>query len=242
MRTILVMAGCGLLSSSAFAADLSSPPPPPTPVPVPVQRSWTGFYVGGNLDWDWGSSNSTTTNLNTGVVRSGSGSGYAFGGGGHFGYDYMLPSNLVLGGGADFVWHGDASTTAGNAAGTYSVTNQSADRVNGQVNGRLGYAFGDLMPYLTGGWAWSNASQSRTQNLGRVGAATPGVTDQASVFANGFDVGLGLEYRFWGNWSVYGQYTYNQYAPYTRAFSQAGVSTTAKASVDTLETGVNFRF
>ena len=233
------------LATPAIAADLPSPMPPAAPVAVfaPPPYSWTGFFFGGHLGWDWGDNNFTTTNSATGAfIGSGSNSKTSFGGGGQIGYDYMTSSGLVVGAAAEATWRPSLSTTAVNGLGTSSATYGNTDRVDGNVNARLGYAFGNMLPYMAGGWAWANSTASRTQNAGTVGLATPGTVDQAGFFRNGWDIGAGLEYRVWRNVTVYGQYLYSNYGSTGYTFAAAQRTTNVSSNTNSLEFGVNYRF
>jgi opacity protein-like surface antigen len=59
---------------------------------------WTGFYIGGHAACSWTHSDGQTMNLANGLLFTPSSSNSsAFHGGGQIGYDYMLPSRIVLG-------------------------------------------------------------------------------------------------------------------------------------------------
>src|SRR5262249_43966711 len=88
-------------AKAASAADL-----PPAPAPVPYYKApamepaydWTGFYIGGHFTYSWSNSTGQTTNLANGHVSApNSTDTSAAHGGAQIGYDYMLPSRVVIG-------------------------------------------------------------------------------------------------------------------------------------------------
>lgn len=235
MRTLLIAAAALVLATPAAADGLY-----PTAAPA---YDWTGFYLGGQLGWAWSQSNTTTTRSDTGaLVGSGSDDKSGFRGGGQIGYDFMTSPGLVLGARASLLWGSSTATTSTSAAGANVWTSGETGGVGGTVNGRLGFAFGDFLPYATGGWAWADGTATRTQDAGVTGLATPGTVEQQSVFRNGWNLGAGVEYRFWGNFTVFGEYRYTQFAASSVTFPLAqrmDVSTTSSNAVDI---GVNYRF
>ncbi len=245
MKAPLLAAVVAALTLPAMASDLPAPAPPPmaSAYAAPQAYDWTGMYLGGHFGWAWGDSSTTLTNSVTGdYIHSSNGSSTSFEGGGQIGYDFMTSSRVVFGLQTGVSLYPATSATLSNAAGTFSATHDASDRASGNVNARLGYAFGDLMPYTTGGWAWAYGLQSRTQNAGVVGLATPGTVDQADVYRNGFDLGAGLEYRLWRNWSVYSEYLYTKYSPTQFTFSQAERTNAVSSSANSLTFGVNYKF
>ena len=174
---------CMLLSAtSAIAADLSlaalyKAPPPPAPA-----YDWSGFYVGVNGGGGWGHSwwNANTT----GFPLSG---GQA---GGTAGYNWQT-GNVVFGIEGDLDWSGfdGSATTPGCPAGC-----STSDNWLSTVRGRVGYSFGRVMPYVTGGLA-----------VGDIRAATPGFAGGEAVNP-GWTVGGGLEFALPGNWTARAEY------------------------------------
>jgi outer membrane immunogenic protein len=55
----VVVAGAftGVLTASAFGADLPTRKAPPAPIPVALPYNWTGCYVGGNIGGLWADKN-----------------------------------------------------------------------------------------------------------------------------------------------------------------------------------------
>jgi len=170
-------AACGALAAqSAAAADLSVAPLYKAPPPQVAQvYNWTGFYLGINGGGGWGrswwSANSTPVNLSGAQV------------GGTAGYNWQF-GNTVLGLEGDMDW----SNLKGTATSTLCPNGCStSDGWLSTVRGRAGYAFGGIMPYVTGGLA-----------VGDIQASTPGFAGASSTNA-GWTVGDGLEFALPGN-------------------------------------------
>lgn len=247
MKTLVVIAAASALALPAFAADLPSTAAPAAPAaPVaPSSFDWTGLYIGPQLGYSWNTDATRDTDANTGAfngVGSGINAGDKFFGGGQIGYDYMFASHLVLGVEADLLLKRGSSATNANATNTLSVTNRTSGNFSGVLDARLGYAIGDFMPYLIGGWAWTTSDNTRTQNIGIVGLAGPGTVEKASVARNGWNVGGGLAYRFLGNWTVFGQYAYTKYAATTISFPIAQRAYKSKLDNNALSLGLNYKF
>ena len=151
-----------LCASGAMAADLSVAPlykAPPAPTPA---YDWSGFYAGVNGGGGWGHS-WWNTNA-TGLPLSG---GQA---GGTAGYNWQL-NNVVLGVEGDIDWSGlsGSATTPGCPGGC-----STSESWLSTVRGRVGYSFGRVMPYVTGGLA-----------VGDIRAATPGFTGATPSILDG---------------------------------------------------------
>ena len=143
-------------------------------MPVAPAYDWTGFYVGGHGSVSWSHTSSSVFDTPTGAIVSApvGGTASAVHGGGQIGFDYMMPSRVVIGFLADVSSGETRSSTTVDAFGT--STNQSQTYESGTVRGRLGYAFDRVLLYGTGGWAWSNGQSTRTQVTGAVNLATAG--------------------------------------------------------------------
>jgi outer membrane immunogenic protein len=202
-----VVAGAlaSFVAASAMAADL----PVKAQVKAPVAIApWTGFYGGLNVGYGWGTSSANTTASGSGILgnadfdpasgpqqASNALAGVAlanvgltdmrqqgFIGGVQFGYNYQLPSKVVLGVEADI----QASRIRGNGSRIGSATNvydltpesfglgpdtvfnttgsnvvSASMRWMGTVRGRVGYTYTPTMLlYGTGGLAFGGVSAS----------------------------------------------------------------------------------
>ena len=182
-----LIAGCfalGVLFAApcAAAADLSlAPLYKAPPAEVTQAYNWTGFYLGANGGGGWGRSWWSATS--TPVDMSGAQVG------GTAGYNWQFGS-AVLGLEGDMDWSNLRGTgTTGCPAGC--TTN---DNWLSTVRGRVGYAFGGVLPYVTGGLA-----------VGDINASMPGFPGASTTNA-GWTVGGGLEVALPGNWSAKAEY------------------------------------
>ena len=193
--TGIVLASC----SFALAADL--PPNLPTKAPVryvSTASDWNGWYVGAHVGLIRGASNwsaqpgAGASALNGSFnlpfnfdFMAGTGSYVA---GLQGGYNYVLPSRLMLGFEADvtapnsdvlvpYAVRGSQTLTSPlTGQGTYS----EAVIHYGGVRSRVGYAFDHFLLYGTGGLAWSYDTVTRSQDGGTSfsGFAAQGTLDE----------------------------------------------------------------
>lgn len=245
MKKFLLTTALVSFAVPVAAADLPSSAPPPAPMmAAPPPYNWTGFYAGGHIDWSWGHDNFTATDTATGAaVSSGSSNATTFHGGGQIGYDLMFPSNIVIGASAALNWgNGSSGNTTSSAGGANVVSTKDRDDFGGSVDARLGYAFGDLLPYATGGWSWTTGNVTRTQVVGTTNLATPGTSESSNVFRNGWNLGAGLEYRLWRNWTVFGEYRYTSFGSANVTYPLAGRAVSSTVAANSVALGVNYRF
>ncbi|QRG07450.1 porin family protein [Xanthobacter dioxanivorans] len=199
----------GSISGPAAAADLARAPVAKAPVAIPVPVfSWTGFYIGGNAGYDWGSGQDAL------AVAGVDPKGWLAGG--QVGYNYQFSNNIVAGVEAD-VQGGDIS------GGTPAVS--STLDVFGTVRARLGYAFGRVLPYVTGGLAWGNNSIDFA-GLGQ------------SQTLTGWTAGAGIEYALTDHWTAKTEYLYTDFG--SKFYDSLGAN--AGATSQTARVGFNYKF
>jgi outer membrane immunogenic protein len=176
--------GALLAAQSAVAADLSVAPlyTKAPPAEVTQAYNWTGFYLGANAGGGWG--RSWWSGPGTAVDLSGAQAG------GTAGYNWQF-GNTVLGLESDLDWSNLKGT---NSAGCAAAGCTTQNDWLSTVRGRVGYAFGGVMPYVTGGLA-----------VGDIKASTPGFAGASTTNA-GWAVGGGLEFALPGNWSAKAEY------------------------------------
>jgi high affinity Mn2+ porin len=188
--TGIVLATCSVV----IAADL----PANLPVKAPVRSAiydWTGFYLGGHVGYGGGSFGPGTNPLpEQGVLFPHGVTGVI--GGYQAGYARQFSNHLVLGIEADASF----SSPLDGPALTPAAFNTTLDYV-GTVRGRIGYAFGTLLPYVTGGLAWGH-SHVNINDGGRNIISSPGQTQP------GWTAGAGVEFAVSGNWSAKVEYDY----------------------------------
>ncbi|MGH6840420.1 MAG: outer membrane protein, partial [Methylocella sp.] len=85
----------------------------------------------------------------------------------------------------------------------------------GSADARIGFAFNRFLIYAIGGFAYGDIG-----NEIQLAGLAPGVIDFFRTNRYGFDVGGGLEYNFYGNWTVRAEYRYYDWG--TQGFNSAG--------------------
>ena len=139
-----VALGMIALDDPAVAADM--------PLKAPAYRAvhnWTGFYLGGHVGYGGGSFGPGTNPLPLqGVFFPHSNTGLI--GGYQAGHGFQLPNNLVFGAEVDVSFKSTLDRPRLVPAPFNTTFDYSAT-----ARARIGYAFGTLLPYVTGGVAWA---------------------------------------------------------------------------------------
>jgi outer membrane immunogenic protein len=207
MKKLLLAASAALVAATpTFAGDLPVRRSQPIYAPE-IARSlfnWTGFYVGGHAGWGWGSA--------AGVDPD----GYLLGL--QAGYNYQLPSNLVLGAEADISYSGIDNSSGG--------TSFEVDYL-GTLRARFGYTMDRVMFYGTGGFAYGRGELTRA-----------GLSNSQTHL--GWTIGGGVEAMIAPNISTRFEYLYVDLGSENYK-SAAG---TARVGFDTsvLRAGMNYKF
>jgi outer membrane immunogenic protein len=196
---VAAMLGIGA-NGIASAADLAVKAPR-TAVPL---YNWTGCYIGGNVGGGWSKMDTTRVQIDTApptLVQDnfGSENDSGFLGGGQVGCDFQT-NNLVFGleGQFDF----------GNVNGSHSIpalpgfTESNSLKELYMATGRIGYLWTpQLLGYLKGGVAYYVNNNS-------IFAPGGGLNSSAQFRDPGITAGIGFEYMFTPNWSVFGEANY----------------------------------
>jgi high affinity Mn2+ porin len=223
-----VFAGVGLsllaLDGPAAAADML--------LKAPVLKAvynWTGFYLGGHVGYGGGSFGPGANPLpEQGVFFPHSITGLI--GGFQGGYNRQLANNVVLG------VEGDVSFGSPPDAPRLVPTpyNTTLDYL-ATARGRVGYAMGTWMPYVTGGIAWGETHV----NLNDPGGAEP---PKRALTHVGWTVGMGVEFAVGGNWTAKAEYDYIDLARRTYDLSDLGLPrVNVDPIVHTFKVGLNYR-
>jgi outer membrane immunogenic protein len=238
-RFVLASVSVIALSAAANAADMYVPGPGGYKDGfVPIQ-SWAGLYAGFNGGYGWSADTpvaSITTNLG-GAASSGK-SVDARGGfeGGQIGYNWQR-GGFVFGVEADIEIsqiHYDNKVLAG--ANFFDVR-KDLDYFS-TVRGRLGYAFGNVLVYGTGGFA-----VGFVHNRVFVNGVADAHRDQAET---GFAAGGGIEYAITPRVSLKAEYqfidlgSYKLSAPVVPPNGVVITTNTIDNSFNTVRAGVNF--
>jgi len=191
---LLLVAGVGAcLSQGAAATDLKNYLPA-TP-PQPQKPDWAGFYLranpGGSDSVPWTSPATSngfaSPNVATAPVNE------------TFGYNFQS---------GNFVFGLEGALAAANFDGRFTspyfpaMAGAWSPNMNwlGTVTGRIGYSFGQWLPYVKGGFAAADVGSS-------LQGAPIGAFSQGSE-VNGWTAGLGVEYQFSSKWSLGLEYLY----------------------------------
>jgi outer membrane immunogenic protein len=228
-RLLLAGIAAGACASGALAADLGPyrPPPPAEPIYEPAPHgawNWQGLYLGVNAGYGWGKDNATLRGLGGG---GGTLSPDGWFGGGQIGYNAQFNS-LVLGLEADLQRADIGDTTVLSGGQTLVTTDIEWFST---VRGRLGYAAGPALVYVTGGWAFADLRQ---------GVASPTTFAWRDGWETGYTVGGGVEWAFSPNWSLKSEYLYVDLGNQTLS-SPAGTYKT-ETDFHTARVGLNYRF
>ncbi len=175
------------LTTSALAADMPVKAPP---APAPVY-TWTGCYLGGNIGWADVSAHFEDSRMGDDGRLSKSG----FAGGGQIGCDYQFASNWVIG--IQGLIDGTDINRSRTSVIDSDLTFHHDVRWFATITARLGYLVSpSFLFYAKGGWGTVNERFSVTD----VDNITLRSVDRN---ASGADVGVGLEYMFTPNWTLW---------------------------------------
>ena len=211
---------------------------------------WAGAYVGAELGYATGASNWSAAGA--GGPLSGSFDVFrefdAFEGTGSYfegleaGYNYVLPSHLVLGVEGDLSFPSDIS-------GSQAVSSVSAGQasysdtllMSGTARGRVGYAFHNWLLYGTAGLAFSRDQINRTQINGTAGKAVAGDIDTELLTRWGVTVGAGVEVGLTPRLSAKLEYRFFDFPSGGVFFTPASQHYGSDLMLDTLELGLNYK-
>ncbi len=238
-RVLLSAVSSVALVSSALAADIYTPSVPAYAA-VAFPPTWGGFYLGVNGGYGGDSGLSFRDNVTytpappalPGQYAVIDGKSLITGGfgGGQLGYNWQF-GGFVVGfetdiQGSNIQGSGDqAYLTApvspanfcGAAAGGGPGSRPCAARNDldvdwfGTVRGRLGYAFGGTLLYVTGGFAYGGVNESASYIDNEIGATTPlnrARVSSSSTTQTGWAAGAGIEQKISPSWSVKGEYQF----------------------------------
>ena len=245
-RLVFLGVALAMLVHGARASDL----PLPTKAPPPeTSYDWTGFYAGAHLGYAGGSSNWSAPPFggsldfyNTYDMFKGTGSYFA---GLQAGYNYLLPSRLILGIEADISFpntFGGTAIVSSAATGLASYAEQV--EMSGTVRGRIGYAPGNWLFYATGGLAWSYDQFTRNQLAGMPvgGTAMPGSAENLFMVPRvGGVAGAGIEMALTPNWAARLEYLYTGYASRSVSFPAGAAQFNSNLTTQSVRVGLDYQ-
>jgi high affinity Mn2+ porin len=204
------------IASNAHAGELTRP------------YSWTGGYIGGHFGYGTGTFGPATNPLlREGVVFDPSVTGLVAGF--QTGYGVELPNRVYLG--------LEAGVTFGGATQPNQPVLPFATSIDtiASARARLGYAFGNFLPYVTAGPAWSGTRVEVNAPTGEV------VGDKRAIHA-GWTVGAGVEYALTGPWTARLAYDYIELGPRTYVLESIPTAVTVHPKVHLATVALNYRF
>ncbi|OAF18241.1 outer membrane protein [Bradyrhizobium neotropicale] len=221
-HVIALISLTALFAGKAAAADIA--PVPYAKVPV-VAAPWSGFHVG--LAGGWGRATGSQDEIFPG---SGSGDFTQTGwiGGGTVGYDWQFGMFAVGVEGDISAASIDGNTSNGPCAGSVPCRTKIEWLHTGRA--RLGVAFGDFMPYVTGGVAFAGLKAWNVTNSSR--------SEPDAVW--GGVVGGGLEWMFLPNWSAKAEYLF--IPSFTTSTPSDMFGKLTERNVSLARFGVNYHF
>jgi outer membrane immunogenic protein len=224
----MVLAGLSALAmvttmSAANAADLPRHREMPAKAPAYVAPAynWTGLYLGINGGYGWGNSEWTSAGASTGSFDINGGVV-----GGTLGYNWQM-GRAVFGVESDLDWSGiKGDTSDGLCVG---FTCETRNNWLGTARGRIGYAFGRVMPFVTGGLAVGDIKSS---------VAGASSTDTKA----GWTLGGGIEAAIAGPWTAKVEYLYTDLGSANCDPGVCGASTDVDFHTNLVRAGINYRF
>jgi len=216
--------------------------------PLAVALPWTGAYggvsfgVGGSKYSHPGNGEQPNGAISSDNTVN-SASGYV--GGFQAGYNYQFGNNIVLGIETDFQW----SSIGANYSRVDMRTDYEWDLRKsrmlyfGTIRGRVGYAFGPLLPYLTGGVAYGRTASLDEEggDIQTNGTFEPTTTGRAASIKWGWTVGAGLEYAIDARWRVKTEYLLVDLGG-MRAVDHAGGIYNLRTRANVVRLGINYAF
>jgi outer membrane immunogenic protein len=246
-------------------------------------QSWNGFYMGLNAGAAWTDSSVRNSvcesgtgcyfsafggfpgyGTNVNAAGSGSADDVAFTGGFQVGYN-MHASGVLIGVEADLnLLRTDASRVArGNGGpsqpnGFLNLNDEISTTYLGTLRGRLGYAVGNTLLYVTGGLAYANFKHSHHAFETGVGVGCSDAANYCDIPGSssrklGWTIGAGAEWAMNRNWSVKAEYLYvdlgevdstsdmNRFSV-PNGQGQSIIRHEADLSIHTVRAGINYRF
>jgi outer membrane protein OmpA-like peptidoglycan-associated protein len=224
-----------------------------------VQLNWTGFYLGIHGGYGWGKDkNAFGTVIDNGSPDNAANEAGPYnhstnGGlaGGQLGFNYEFDSNVVIGAEGDFSWAGISGrrTTPEDGADPGTFTSfSSRNRWDGDITGRLGYAWDPSLFYVKAGISWGNFNYKETHDdFPTTNSCAPVCTAAFSNTRSGLLLAAGWEVQFADNWTSKIEYDHIDYGS-TRIPYPSTSNSTARQSFrlsdheNVIKVGINYLF
>jgi outer membrane immunogenic protein len=219
-------------ASGAYAADL----PAYTKAPKAVPYNWTGFYLGFQGGFATANAELTRAPAFSSQTFQPNG-GFA---GGTIGYNWQFAGPWVFGLEADGAWADVGASWPGNVTATQcsGLNPRCQAKMEGieTFRGRLGYAFGYVLPYVTGGLgiAQLHAEEGDVAANGPFGSGTKSEA--------GWVAGAGVEAGILPHWTVKMEGLYGDFGNHTIFTNSVGNTESLKFNTALYKFGFNYKF
>jgi outer membrane immunogenic protein len=212
--------------------------------------NWTGLYVGANAGSGFARNESNLTTTGPLINESFVSAPRGFVGGAQIGYNWQT-SNIVFGLEADFQGSSLQNDNCvvfcqtGVGGGTFARFDQSMPWF-GTVRGRVGFATGPALLYVTGGLAYGKIETDIFEQV----LGVPGSFSFSETKA-GWTIGGGVEQPFTlfgllpgNNWTLKTEYLYVDLGSTSNTYTLAGLphTFTTEATSHIFRTGINYHF
>ena len=215
--------------TSLRAADLVGQVPLQTPPSVAAPFDWAGAYFGGHVGYSRGYGRGTLFDPNPAAAGASFGSLF---GGLQFGYNYLLPSRLLVGveGDISFPNFLDDGIVSARTTPSSAVT-EKLDFVS-TVRGRAGYASDHWLFYATGGLAWSQARFLED-------SYSTGNEDKILQMRAGWALGAGVEVAIAPGWTARLEYLYDHLGKASGTFPSGTAYESTTVDLNSVRLGLN---
>jgi high affinity Mn2+ porin len=229
----------GVIFTCASAISIFFSPTPGWAADVPMGKlvsepnykfdNWDGFYLGGHVGY--GRAFGDVLLHDPSPEASSPTLGSLFGGL-QFGYNYVLPSRIMIGAETDISFPNSYPSDAEVWRGTTprSILAEQLDYI-ATLRARFGYAFDRALLYGTAGFAASSGHFVRTD-------PTSGEDERHPGMRYGWAAGGGIEFAFQRNWNARLEYLYSQFGTTNVVFS-TGTEYSSKFSTHVARFGLN---
>jgi len=215
LTATMLSAFCSLAYAGPESKEMKQVAPPPPPCP-----NWSGFYVGAfggykfgatdldlSLGGDWNrrpaDRDAVEANAPDNLDASGAEAG------GLIGFNYQLPNNWVfsLEAAGGYLWLRDSDATIFRtpAIGDFDIKTSFKTHYLVTIGPRIGHAFCNWLPYITGGLAIGDLEFSQRIHSHSYFFDEGGSQTNTNV---GWMIGGGLQYAITAHWSARIQYQY----------------------------------
>lgn len=269
--------GFGAVSASAADLPAWTYTKSPTAMINPAVN-WSGFYVGANIGYDWGRSRNDMTTPDSvfflgtvpGGVTSDTLRRNGATGGGQLGYNVQFDPHWVIGVEADAQFLVAKSRSNQSSpfslpplfvgvfpvltnTGTISTSTESKIDWFGTMRGRLGYTWGSVLLYGTGGLAYGQVSTRGIQSVSSTpcniftgcAPATATTSFGSSSTRAGWTAGGGIEGKIASHWSWKVEYLHvdlGSLDDVTPLAAGGSISSHTRFTDDIVRAGINYSF